>query len=121
MLRTRVFIEDSRANGLYLRTTWHAEENQFVISTWDDTVCTGAVRVPAEQAAALIGLLADGLADAATRHRRLVAVPPAEPAARGRRPSLQELWQRVIGRRRSVEPVPPPGNVVPLWARDDLG
>ena len=46
-MRRRVFIEDARHNGVYLRTTWHDEAGQFVISTWNDDVCTGAVRVPA--------------------------------------------------------------------------
>jgi hypothetical protein len=67
--RRRLFIEDARRNGLYLRTTWHPEARQFVISTWNDDVCTGAVRVPVAEVAQLIGLLADGLADVA-------AVPP---------------------------------------------
>jgi hypothetical protein len=70
-VRQRVF--DSRNDGTYLRATWHAEGRQFVVSTWRDDVCTGAVRVPASSAPELIGLLADGLADAATRP---IEVPP---------------------------------------------
>lgn len=69
-----MFVEDARGNGLYLRTTWHPEAQQFVVSTWHDEVCTGAVRVPAAAAAELIALLADGLADA-------VDHPEAPPAA----------------------------------------
>lgn len=60
-----MFVEDARRDGTYLRVTWHPEGGQFVISTWDDEVCTGAVRVPAADAAPLISLLADGMADAA--------------------------------------------------------
>jgi hypothetical protein len=72
--RRRVFVEDARANGLFLRTTWHPEGRQFVVSTWNGEVCTGAVRVPVEGAAELISLLADGLADAAeTRSEHLTA------------------------------------------------
>ncbi len=74
--RRRVFVEDARANGLYLRTTWHPEAQQFVVSTWHDEVCTGAVRVPATAAADLIALLADGLADAVDRPEQ----PPAATA-----------------------------------------
>lgn len=84
--RKRVFIEDSRANGRYLRTTWHPDGNQFVISTWDKTVCTGAVRVPVAQAGELIGLLAEGLSDAAS------AVPLA--SAETARQQRSTLWDR---------------------------
>ena len=69
-VRRRVFVEDARGNGLYLRPTWHAEAQQFVLSTWHDDVCTAAVRVPAERAADLIALLADDMADA------MPAAPP---------------------------------------------
>ena len=71
--RHRVFIEDARRNGAYLRATWHPERRVFVLSTWSGDVCTGAVRLPAADAADLVGLVADGLAE--------VAVPPAAPAA----------------------------------------
>ncbi|HZM28853.1 MAG TPA: hypothetical protein VFB77_00075 [Acidimicrobiales bacterium] len=64
--RRRVLIEDARHNGQHLRATWHPETRQFVVSTWRDDVCTGAVRVPAEKAAALAGLVVTGLAAAAT-------------------------------------------------------
>jgi hypothetical protein len=99
--RRRLFIEDARRNGLYLRTTWHPEARQFVISTWNDDVCTGAVRVPVAEVAQLIGLLADGLADVA-------AVPPQAPdASRRRRMSLLDrMWAWLCGRKR-VENVPP--------------
>ena len=59
-----MFVEDARRDGTYLRATWHADGRQFVVSTWTDDVCTGAVRIPVEQAAELIGLLADGMAEA---------------------------------------------------------
>jgi hypothetical protein len=63
--RRRVLIEDSRHNGTYLRTTWHPEGRTFVISVWNEDVCTSAVRVPVEQSPELINLLVDGLSDAA--------------------------------------------------------
>ena len=65
--RRRVLIDDSRHDGSYLRTTWHAERRAFVVSTWRGDVCTGAVRVPVAAAGELARLLIDGLADAATR------------------------------------------------------
>ena len=74
--RHRLFIEDARRNGVYLRTTWHADAQTFVVSTWQDEVCTGAVRVPREGAAQLIALLADGLAESAS------APAPTAPAGR---------------------------------------
>jgi hypothetical protein len=64
--RRRVLIEDTRHDGSYLRTTWHAERRAFVVSTWRDEVCTGAVRVPVAAAGELARLLIDGLTDAAT-------------------------------------------------------
>lgn len=73
-MRRRMFVEDARHDGSYLRVTWHSEHGQFVVSTWNGEVCTGAVRVPAADGPALISLLADGVADAAahpagdTRH-----------------------------------------------------
>ena len=71
--RHRVFVEDARRNGGYLRATWHPERRVFVLSTWDGDVCTGAVRVPAADAADLVALVTDGLAE-------LAAAPPVVPA-----------------------------------------
>ena len=62
--RHRVLIGDARHNGRYVRATWHAEGRVFVISTWADEVCTGAVRLPVHKAPELINLLSDGLGDA---------------------------------------------------------
>ena len=64
--RRRVLIEDARRDGSYLRTTWHADRRAFVVSTWRDQVCTGAVRVPVAAAGELARLLIDGLTEAAT-------------------------------------------------------
>lgn len=64
--RRRVLIEDARRDGSYLRTTWHADRRAFVVSTWRDQVCTGAVRVPVAAAGELTRLLIDGLTEAAT-------------------------------------------------------
>jgi hypothetical protein len=72
--RRRVFVEDARRNGQFLRVTWHGDRHQFVVSNWEDTVCVGATRVPVEQASSLVGLLVEGLAEAAEH-------PPAPEAA----------------------------------------
>jgi hypothetical protein len=66
MQRRRVLIEDARRDGGHLRTTWHAERQAFVVSTWRNEVCTGAIRVPVAAAGDLAKLLIDGLTDAAT-------------------------------------------------------
>jgi hypothetical protein len=101
--RRRVFIEDSRRDGAFLRVTWHPEGGQFVVSTWADEVCTGAVRVPAAEAAPLIGLLADGLADAAGAP--VARVEPAEPSrTTALFDRLRALAARVRRRRSSEAP-----------------
>jgi hypothetical protein len=73
--RRRVFVEDARRNGQFLRVTWHGDRQQFVVSNWEDTVCVGATRVPVAQAPELVGLLVEGLADAASQPRPVAAVP----------------------------------------------
>ena len=74
--RRRVFVEDARRNGQFLRVTWHAEPQQFVVSNWDDNLCVGATRIPVDQVPELVSLLVEGLADAASP-----APPPAERSA----------------------------------------
>ena len=71
--RRRVFVEDARGDGSYLRATWHPERRAFVLSTWRGDVCTGAVRMPVGSAGELVHVLVDGIAEAATR--------PNEPPA----------------------------------------
>lgn len=74
--RHRVFVEDARHNGQFLRVTWHGDRQQFVVSNWEDTVCVGATRVPVTQASGLIGVLAEGLADAAAHPPTQTSPPP---------------------------------------------
>ena len=96
-LRRRVFVEDVRRNGQFLRVTWHADEHQFVVSNWDDNVCVGATRVPVAGVPDLVGLLVEGMADA-TRTR----ASPRPPA------SLREhlaAWWRERGGRAVVLPL----------------
>lgn len=71
MQRRRVLLEDARGADRHLRVTWHPEAGQFNVSTWHGDVCAGAVRVGPDEAARLIALLGDGLADAAA------TTPPA--------------------------------------------
>ncbi len=75
-----MLIEDARRDGTYLRTTWHPERRTFVVSTWRDEVCTGAVRVPVAAAGELAGLLVDGVTEAATT--RAAPATPAKPRVR---------------------------------------
>ena len=62
--RRRVFVEDARRNGQFLRVTWHGEQKQFVVSNWEGNLCVGATRVPVEDVPDLVSLLVEGLADA---------------------------------------------------------
>jgi hypothetical protein len=73
--RRRVFVEDARRNGQFLRVTWHAERQQFVVSNWEDTLCVGATRVPVAKATELIGVLVEGLADVTVHPPSAVATP----------------------------------------------
>ena len=95
--RRSVFVEDVRRNGQFLRVTWHSEQQQFVVSNWDDTLCVGATRVPVDAVPDLVGLLVEGLADASARPA--TAPPPS---------SLREhltAWWRERGRRAVVVPL----------------
>lgn len=76
----RALIADARGDERYLRVSWHADERQFVVSTWDGERCVSAVRVEADAAPALIALLAEGLADTAAGRRPRLR-PPAAPGA----------------------------------------
>jgi hypothetical protein len=96
--RRRVFVEDARRNGQFLRVTWHGERQQFVVSNWDDTLCVGATRVDVADAPELVGLLVEGLADAAPR-------PRAEPAAPSTLADHLRTWWRDRGRRALVVPL----------------
>ena len=82
----RVFVEDLRRDGTFLRVTWHREHSAFVVSHWDREVCVAATRVAAEDVAPVVGLLANGLTDA------LVAAEAKPNAALG---SPEHWWQRL--------------------------
>ena len=74
--RRRVFVEDARRNGQFLRVTWHGDEQQFVVSNWDGNLCVGATRIPVESVPELVSLLVDGLAAGSS-----VASPRVESSA----------------------------------------
>jgi hypothetical protein len=83
----RVFVEDERRDGKFLRMTWHPDRRTFVVSTWEGAVCVGAARIRVEQAPPLIEVLAWGLADA--------AAGPIEPPQRlTLREHLRTWWRQ---------------------------
>jgi hypothetical protein len=58
------WFADARDGDRALRVSWHAERDCVVLSTWRDGACVGTARLTGEDAARLIGALADGLAAA---------------------------------------------------------
>jgi hypothetical protein len=65
----RVLVPDARGIDRFVRATWHADEQLFVISTWDGDICTGAVRVEPGELGDLVALLAQGMGSAAKPSR----------------------------------------------------
>jgi hypothetical protein len=53
---------DARDGDRALRVSWHTDRGCVVLSTWKDGTCTGTARLGPDDAARLVGLLADGLA-----------------------------------------------------------
>jgi hypothetical protein len=82
----RAMIEDVRRNGTMLRITWHEAEQLFVVSHWQDNVCTAATRVDVRDAGAMAGVIVDGLSGAVN-----APVPAPSPPPPG-------LLDRVLGR-----------------------
>ena len=60
----RVFLEDVRRDGRFLRCTWHPDRDAFVLSVWEEDVYGGATRIGTTDAARLIAVSGDGLAEA---------------------------------------------------------
>ena len=89
----RVFIEDLRRDGMFLRVTWHSEHSAFVVSHWDRDVCVAATRVAAKDVADVVSLLTNGLADALISAE---ASPPEAPSPH--EPSRWTLWRRILRR-----------------------
>jgi hypothetical protein len=55
-------VADARGGGRALRVSWHHDDGVAVLSLWRDDVCTGTVRVAAEDVPALAAALTEGLA-----------------------------------------------------------
>ena len=60
--RSRVLIEDVRANGAFLRVTFHDDAQILVVSHWQEGLCVATTRVPVSAAPSLVALLGDALA-----------------------------------------------------------
>lgn len=54
-------LPDVRGQRRALQVTWHEQDDVVVVSVWRAGQCTASVRLSPEDAAALIGALADGL------------------------------------------------------------
>lgn len=54
---------DPRSPERRMRMTWHSEERLAVLSLWKGSECRGTFRLPAAEAARLVGALANGLAE----------------------------------------------------------
>ena len=59
------WFPDARPGDRALRVSWHLEVGCVVLSTWRDGGCVSTTRLTPDEAARLIGVLADGLAAAA--------------------------------------------------------
>ena len=57
----RVLFADPRGRGL--RLTWHGERELFTLSLWDGERCTGTIHLDPAQAARLVAVLGERLAD----------------------------------------------------------
>lgn len=57
------WIPDARESGRALRVSWHPEAGCVVLSSWEHDRCTGTTRLAPEEAAQLVAVLAQGLAD----------------------------------------------------------
>lgn len=63
----RVFVEDPRRDGRFLRATWHPEGRQLVVSHWEADSCVAATRVAVDDLPELLALLANALADSSAQ------------------------------------------------------
>jgi len=58
--KPRVLFGDARGRGL--RMTWHEEQQIFVLSLWEGERCTGTIQLAPSQAARLVAILGEQLA-----------------------------------------------------------
>lgn len=64
------WFADARDGDRAMRVSWHAEAGCVVLSTWRDDACVATTRLTREDAARLIGTLAQGLAAEAAAVRQ---------------------------------------------------
>jgi hypothetical protein len=58
--KPRVLFGDARGRGLGI--TWHEEQGLFVLSLWEGERCTGTIQLAPSQAARLVAILGEQLA-----------------------------------------------------------
>jgi hypothetical protein len=73
----RVFLDDVRGNGLYLRATWHNDSATIVFSHWNGEVCVASTPVALTDCTKLIDLMVRSLS--AVAERRLSPAEPPRP------------------------------------------
>jgi hypothetical protein len=66
---------DARDGDRALRVSWHLDMGCVVLSTWRDGGCISSSRLTPDDAARLIGVLADGLAAAASETGTINSAP----------------------------------------------
>jgi len=60
----RAVVSDASGTERSLRLTWHSIEERFTLTVWDGRRCVAAIQVAPDDAADLMVVLAEGLADA---------------------------------------------------------
>jgi hypothetical protein len=60
----REWFIDRRDRGRRLQVTWHRDARTAVLSIWHGETCSATFQLPIEDAARLIGHLAEGLSNA---------------------------------------------------------
>ncbi|NCT91421.1 hypothetical protein GXB85_10715 [Cellulomonas sp. APG4] len=96
---TAASLPDARGGHRALQVTWHDDDGVVVVSSWRHGRCVASVRLTADEAAALIGTLAHGLA------RR--AEPVVRPGATVT-PVAPRRSATGVAHRRTPPPVVPP-------------
>ena len=96
------WIFDQRGGGRGVRVSAHTESGFLVLSTWKADLCVATVRLLPDEAAQLVGNIADGLA-------RLATVDAALPAevAEGGAEALAALTERISALEAQLEKLQP--------------
>lgn len=84
------WIFDQRGDGRGVRVSAHTEAGFLVLSTWKADLCVATVRLLPDEAAQLVGNIADGLARLAS-----VATAPPQEVAEGGSGALAALTERL--------------------------